>query len=73
MVKIKERVDNSAGASWYLKVENVEGQARVSIHGPKDGEKAFVFVPVEDLKNAVNQVELASKGKCPECGLYPIY
>ena len=40
---------------WKLKVELEGDQVRVSIHGPRDGEKAFVRIPAKDLQRAVNR------------------
>lgn len=49
-------IDEPTGLSpWKLKVEREGSQVRVSILGPKDGEKAFVRLPAKDLQLAVNK------------------
>lgn len=49
-------IDEPTGLSpWKLKVEKEGDQARVSILGPRDGEKAFVRISAKALQLAVNK------------------
>ena len=49
-------IDEPTGLSpWKLKVELKGDQVRVSILGPRDGEKAFVLISAKDLQRAVNK------------------
>jgi len=51
-------VDEQTGLSCFkLKIEklNITGEARVSILGPRDAEHAYVIIPAEDLKAAINK------------------
>ena len=48
-------IDELTGLTpWKLKIEAEGELVRVSIHGPRDGEKAFVRIPAKDLLKAVN-------------------
>ena len=49
-------IDEPTGLSpWKLKLEKEGDQARVSILGPRDGEKAFVRISAKALQLAVNK------------------
>ncbi len=46
--------EGTGSGCWKLVIEK-EGvdRVKVSIKGPRDGEKAWVIIPSEDLQNAV--------------------
>ena len=49
-------IDEPTGLSpWKLKVELEGDQVKVSILGPRDGEKAYVRIPAKALQRAVNK------------------
>ena len=51
-----QTIDEPTGLScWKLEISREDEMVRVSIHGPKDGEKAFVMILTKDLRAAVNR------------------
>ena len=54
---MKKIIEEQTGLNcWKVKIETHDDQVRLTILGPKNGEKAFVEVPLKDLKNAVGEL-----------------